>query len=238
MQSLSGFNLFDKKLSSINSGKKFITTLNAHSYNIAKGDPYFRESLRKSDVLLPDGISVVWAYEWLTGKPLQKIAGTDLFYYEMERLQQSGGACFFLGSSEDTLRKIKARAGIEFPNIQVGCYSPPFKPEFSEADSERMIQAVNEFQPDVLFIGLTAPKQEKWAYEHFERLHAGHVCCIGAVFDFYAGTINRAPKWMISIGLEWLYRLIREPGRMWRRYLIGNVQFIWSVVKEKYRSGS
>jgi N-acetylglucosaminyldiphosphoundecaprenol N-acetyl-beta-D-mannosaminyltransferase len=81
-----------------------------------------------------------------------------------------------------------------------------------------MIQAVNSVQPNVLFVGMTAPKQEKWAYQHIEILKAGHVCCIGAVFDMYAGTVNRAPRWMIQVGLEWFYRLIKEPTRMWRRY--------------------
>ena len=98
----------------------------------------------------------------------------------------------------------------------------------------KMIQAVNEIEPDVLFIGMTAPKQEKWAYHHFKALNTGHVCCIWAVFDFYAGTVNRAPQWMIKLGLEWFYRLVREPKRMWRRYLIGNVKFILLVVKEKF----
>ena len=101
-----------------------------------------------------------------------------------------------------------------------------------------MLEKINAFEPDALFVGMTAPKQEKWAYEHFTHLQAGHICCIGAVFDFYAGTISRAPQWMIQMGLEWLYRLIKEPRRMWRRYLIGNSKFIWAVVKEKYNSPS
>ena len=84
---------------------------------------------------------------------------------------------------------------------------------------------------------MTAPKQEKWAYEHLSDLDARHICCIGAVFDFYAGTVSRAPGWMIAMGLEWFYRLIKEPSRMWRRYLIGNSKFIWLVIKEKFRSG-
>ena len=96
-----------------------------------------------------------------------------------------------------------------------------------------MIRKVNDFNPDVLFIGMTAPKQEKWAYQHFNELEAGHICCIGAVFDFYAGNIERAPGWMIDSGLEWLFRLLKEPRRMWRRYLIGNSKFIWLIIKEK-----
>ena len=96
-----------------------------------------------------------------------------------------------------------------------------------------MIDAVNRVEPDVLFIGMTAPKQEKWAFKYYQMLNAGHICCIGAVFDFYAGTVKRAPEWMISLGMEWFYRLIREPRRMWRRYLIGNIKFIGYILREK-----
>jgi len=99
-----------------------------------------------------------------------------------------------------------------------------------------MIQAINTVQPDVLFVGMTAPKQEKWAFQHFSQMQVGHVCCIGAVFDFYAGTVQRAPNWMIQLGVEWLYRLIKEPRRLWRRYLIGNTKFLGYILIEKLKS--
>jgi len=159
-----------------------------------------------------------------------------LFFYEMERLQKVAGRCFFLGSSESTLAKIKKRTALEYPNVLVQTYSPPYKSVFSIEDNSSMIEAINAFHTDVLFVGLTAPKQEKWAYSHFDQLEVGHVCCIGAVFDFYAGTVNRAPQWMIKIGLEWFYRLVKEPRRMWRRYLIGNTKFIYYVIREKLSS--
>lgn len=217
-----------------------INTLNAHCYNVTLTDPLYKEALLNSDVLIPDGVSIVWAVRWLTcgvetghALSLKKIAGADLFFYEMERLQQAGGRCFFLGSSESTLTKIKERATIEYPNVKVQTYSPPYKSEFTEEDNATMLEVINAFQPDVLMVGMTAPKQEKWAYQHFKQLQVGHVCCIGAVFDFYAGTVNRAPQWMIKMGLEWFYRLVKEPRRMWRRYLIGNTKFIWYMIKEK-----
>jgi bacterial polymer biosynthesis proteins, WecB/TagA/CpsF family len=140
---------------------------------------------------------------------------------------------FFLGSSERTLELIRKRAEKEYPALEIHSFSPPFKPEFSEEENRAMIHAVNEIGPDVLFIGMTAPKQEKWAFKHFDQLNAGHVCCIGAVFDFYAGTVRRAPRWVISIGLEWMYRLVKEPRRMWRRYLIGNTTFINHIFRER-----
>jgi N-acetylglucosaminyldiphosphoundecaprenol N-acetyl-beta-D-mannosaminyltransferase len=233
---LSEFDLFDKELNTIPAGRLLITTLNAHSYNISRQDEFYAESLAKSDILLPDGISVVMAVRLLTGRKLHKIAGADLFFYEMNRLNLTGGSCFFLGSSEKTLNLIINRTSYEFPNVMTGKFSPPYKPVFTPEENKIMIESVNAFKPDVLFVGMTAPKQEKWAYEHLQSLNTGHVCCIGAVFDFYAGTVSRAPVWMINLGLEWLYRLVKEPSRMWRRYLIGNSKFVLSMITEIFRS--
>ncbi len=228
------FDVFDKELNSLpNDQKLLIGTINAFSYNVSLKDNAFNNALLHCDVLIPDGVSVVMALRLLKGKKLKKIAGADLFYYEMKRLNASGGKCMFLGSSEAVLAKIYARAQKEFPNVQVKTYSPPFKPVFSDQDNAAMVKEVNDFAPDVLFVGMTAPKQEKWADQNYEALQTGHICCIGAVFDFYAGTVKRAPHWMINIGLEWLYRLIKEPKRMWRRYLIGNVYFIYNIFVEK-----
>ena len=227
------FKIFTESLVSINIDKPLITTLNAHCYNVTRKDSLYCESLLKSDILIPDGISIVWAIRFLTGKKIRKIAGADLFFYELNRLAPTNGKCFFLGSSEETLQKITQRLKQEFPTIQVQTYSPPYKPEFTADENAAMISAINQFQPDVLMIGMTAPKQEKWAYQHYNELQVGHICCIGAVFDFYAGTVQRAPHWMIRLGLEWLFRLVKEPRRMWRRYLIGNVKFISYMIGEK-----
>lgn len=224
---------FTQSLDDVKQTKVLINTLNAHSFNTVHTDKDFQNAILNSDVLLPDGISVVLAKRLLTGEKIKKIAGADLFLYEMERLNSIGGKCFFLGSSESTLQLICTKAAKEYPDINLVCYSPPYKSEFSEEDNRTMIEAVNNFEPDVLFVGMTAPKQEKWAHKHFSNLKAGHVCCIGAVFDFYAGTVKRAPEWMIKIGMEWLYRLYIEPSRMWRRYLIGNIIFITHILKEK-----
>ena len=226
--------LFNNNLYDIPIQKLLITTINAYSYNLAQKDIEFAEALYKSDILLPDGISIVFAQYFLTGKKINKIAGADLFHFELNRLNKYGGKCFFLGSTENTLNSIVKHLAIDFPKLRVQFYSPPFKDEFSIEDNRFMIRAINTFNPDVLFIGMTAPKQEKWAYNHFSELTVGHICCIGAVFDFYAGTVKRAPSWMIKFGLEWFYRLCKEPKRMWRRYLIGNARFIWLVLKEKF----
>lgn len=232
---LSSFHIHNKPINRLsNNSKLLITTINAHCYNMTHKDFYYQEALLNSDILIPDGISIVWAIKWLTGQKIKKIAGADLFFYEMDRLNQTNGKCFFLGSSEETLNKIKERLKKDYPKVKVQAYSPPYKTQFSSEENAKMIEVINTFNPDVLMVGMTAPKQEKWAYQHYNDLQVGHICCIGAVFDFYAGTINRAPQWMIKMGLEWFYRLIKEPRRMWRRYLAGNIQFIWHVIKEKW----
>lgn len=151
----------------------------------------------------------------------------------MKRLNNINGKCFFLGSTEHNLKLITERAKKNIPVCRYS-YSPPFKPTFNEEDSKAMIDAVNNVEPDVLFVEVTAPKQEN-GRQHFQYLKAGHICCIGAVFDFYAGTIKRAPEWMIYSGLEWLYRLLSEPRRM-GAYLIGNSLFVIEILKEKFIS--
>ena len=143
----------------------------------------------------------------------------------------------FMGSSEKVLALIKERAAVDYPNVEVVTYSPPYKPEFTDEENAEMVGAINEAKPDLLWIGMTAPKQEKWTYKHWGELDINcHVGTIGAVFDFYAGTVKRAPLWWQEHSLEWLYRLLKEPKRMWRRYLVGNALFLWNVIKLKVKS--
>jgi len=222
-------------LASLPDRKLLINTINAHSYNTAQEDKLFAEALEKGDVLIPDGMSIVKAFKWkrwMNG-PKNRVAGADLFNFEMKKLNEKGGTCFFLGSSEKVLSLIKERAAMDYPNIKIGTYSPPYKPEFTDEENRLMVEAVNSANPDLLWIGMTAPKQEKWAYRHWKDLNIHcHCGTIGAVFDFYAGTAKRAPIWWQNNGLEWLYRLLKEPRRMWRRYIIGNTLFLWNIWKE------
>lgn len=224
-----------KELEALPEGKLLINTINAHSYNTPLKDAFFAEALMKGDALIPDGASIVMACRKLKAKsqPTERIAGWDLFAMEMERLNQKGGTCFFMGSSEKVLNLIREKAKTVYPNIRIETYSPPYKPEFSEEENRAIIEAINRANPDLLWIGMTAPKQEKWAYRHWDELDIHcHCGTIGAVFDFFAGTMERAPLWWQEHSLEWLYRLLKEPKRMWRRYIIGNTLFIWNVFRE------
>lgn len=227
----------DKKaLADIPDGKLLINCINAWSFVVAQKDKTFASALTKGDYLIPDGISIVKACKFLrcNPRPLERVAGADLFQFEMEKLNARGGRCFFMGSSENVLDAIRAKAATAYPKIEVKTYSPPFKETFSPEDDKAMIDAINDAKPDLLWIGLTAPGQEKWVFSHWGSLNINcHCGTIGAVFDFFAGTIKRAPQWWQSAGLEWLYRLLREPKRMWRRYLCGNPRFVHEIVKEK-----
>lgn len=222
-------------LAKIPEGKVLINTINAHSYNTAQHDSLFAEALHGGDYLLPDGASIVMACRWLKcpSQPTERVAGWDLFCFEMERLNQKGGRCMFMGSSPQVLERIKQRAAVDYTHIEVITYSPPFKTEFTEADNAAILAAIHQVDPDLLWIGMTAPKQEKWTYQQWPLLQVHcHVGTIGAVFDFYAGTTRRAPLWWQTHSLEWLYRLIKEPRRMWRRYILGNPLFLWNIAHE------
>ena len=232
---LTNYTFFNQPLSTISDEKTLIYAINAHSFNVSKSDIDFREAmLHKKAVLLPDGIGIVWALNWLKRINLKRITGMDIMYYELNKLEKTGGKCFFLGSSDSTLQGIKNKINIQYPNVKVASYSPPFADTFTTEENNIMLERINEFTPDVLFVGMTAPKQEKWAHKNFDLLRTGHICCIGAAFDFYSGTLKRAPKWMMNYGLEWLYRLIKEPIRMFNRYMIGNPKFIINILKERF----
>lgn len=249
MLKLSNLNLVGSKeeLAQIPEGKVLINTINAHSYNVAQQDGLYAEALVNGDYLIPDGESIVKACRWLKGKsqPKERIAGWDLFAFEMKRLERKSEQLevnserhlkvMFMGSSEKVLELIRERCAKDYPHLEVLTYSPPYKAEFSRRENSEIVRAINEAKPDLLWIGMTAPKQEKWTWRHWEELDINcHVGTIGAVFDFYAGTAQRAPIWFQRNGLEWLYRLAKEPKRMWRRYVIGNPLFIWNILKEYY----
>mgnify|MGYP001657480251 CR=1 FL=1 len=279
---LKNLNILGSKaeLAALTEGKLLINTINAHSYNTARKDELFAEALTNGDVLIPDGVSIVKACRWIKAKslPKERIAGWDLFEFEMNKLEEcgmknvecgvNGEECgmnnssldnsqsasadhsklkiqnskfrerpltvMFMGSSEKVLDLIVKRAAEVYPHLKIVTYSPPYKPELSEEDNKAIVEAINAADPDLLWIGMTAPKQEKWTYSHWNELNIHcHVGTIGAVFDFFAGTVERAPIWWQCHGLEWLYRLLKEPKRMWRRYIIGNTLFLWNMLKEK-----
>jgi N-acetylglucosaminyldiphosphoundecaprenol N-acetyl-beta-D-mannosaminyltransferase len=212
--------------------KLVINTINQYSFCIAEEDSLFRKSLVTSDVLLADGEGIALACQYLTGQPVKKVAGAEIHDHLLASLNESHGRCFYVGSTEQTLKKIEDRLHREYPNIVANFYSPPFKADFDQDDIQKVVDIINEFEPSVVFIGLTAPKQEKLSYAIRHRVATNVICSIGAVFDFYAGTTNRPSKFWVDLKLEWFIRLVKEPKRMWRRYLYYGVIFIYLIIQK------
>lgn len=234
LSSLLSNKIFSNSIAEINLQEKcIINTINPHSYCISKKDKNFAAALLSSDILLPDGSGIVLASKFLKNKKIKKIAGADIHKHLLESANSNFKKVFYLGASTNTLQLIKNRITTEYPNILFESYSPPYKPEFSKDDSAIMRDKVNSFKPDILFVGMTAPKQEKWVYYNHEKLSVPVIASIGAVFDFYAGTVERSSPFWINLGLEWLPRLLKEPKRLWRRNFISTPLFLGHIFRTK-----
>jgi N-acetylglucosaminyldiphosphoundecaprenol N-acetyl-beta-D-mannosaminyltransferase len=211
-----------------------VDCINPHSIVVAKEDREFREALSRASILLPDGAGIVLGAK-LLGLPIrERVAGTEFFLSLSELAQEKGGLrYFFLGSTPTVLDTIQRKLAQDFPSIRVcGTQSPPFREAFSPQENRAMVQAVNEAKPHVLWVGMTAPKQEKWIEANRTVLEVPLVCAVGAVFDFYSGAKKRAPEWARNLGLEWLPRLLREPRRLWRRNLRSTPIFLKDIAIE------
>ena len=216
---------------------RYLVCANPHSLEVARSDPLFRLSLLEADMLTPDGAGIVMASRILKGSIRGRVTGSDIFRGLSRELDREGGCrYFFLGSTNENLSQIREKMKREFPRIEVaGMYSPPFKEDFSNEDTRAMVEIVNRVQPHVLWVGMTAPKQEKWIYLNKEKLNVQFIGAIGAVFDFYVGTVKRSHPWFLEHGLEWLPRLVREPKRLWGRNFISHPKFLMRVAMRRLK---
>jgi len=213
-----------------------VNTLNAHSYIVQKTNNKFKEALKGSNYLIPDGSGIVLASKILKNKSIKKVSGYDFFLETMNQLDKTGKSVFFLGSSSLVLDKIKERIKIEYPNITHAYLSPPFKDKFSDNDCKNFIYEINKFEPDVVFVGLTAPKQEILINQIHKEINVSFISGIGAVFDFYGMTIKRPNKLFIFMHLEWLGRFIQNPRKMFNRVFISMPIFIIDIFKERFKT--
>lgn len=212
--------------------KEWLACINPHSYAIALEDKNFSEALHGANLLIPDGSGIVLASHVLGGGIDQRITGSDIFFAINSRANENGGlSVFFLGATPSCLDEIRVRMAKDYPNIRfAGCYSPPYQPNYNQRELDEMISAINRTHSDILWVGMTAPKQEKWIHQNLHRLDVRFAAAIGAVFDFYVGRIKRSPPIFQKLGLEWLPRLLQEPKRLWRRMFVSAPIFLLEVV--------
>ena len=218
------------------SEKHFVVTPNVDHLVRLHKDAEFREVYSRASLVLPDGMPVIWASR-LLGRPLkERVAGSDMMLPACKLAAETKARVYFLGSMPGVAEKAVEKLKGMFPDLQVaGYYSPPFGFEKDGEENKRIVSAINASRTDVLFVALGAPKQEKWIAAHRSELNIKVGLCIGAGIDFIAGTVKRAPAWMHRMGLEWFWRLMSDPGRLWKRYLIEDMLFIKIFLKEWWR---
>lgn len=215
---------------------RVVCICNAHSVVTASGEPEFQRVLNTADMATPDGAPVAWMLQRLGFPGQTRISGPDLMWRYCEMAAQSGHGIYFYGSTPATLDLLAVKLGQSFPELVIaGRVSPPFRALSAEED-EAAVRAINDSGAGVVFVGLGCPKQELWMAAHRGRVNAVMIG-VGAAFDFHAGTISRAPRWMRENGLEWLHRLASEPRRLWRRYLVTNSLFILGGARQLLLSG-
>ncbi len=193
-------------------------------------------SVNSADLATPDGMAVVWL-GWMQGfKNIRRVYGPELMQNICEFSAKKGYRHYFYGSTEDTLNKLEEKLKGEYPGLIVsGKFSPPFRKLTGEENRE-IIERVNRANPDIVWVGLGSPKQDVWMYEHRDKLNASVLIGVGAAFDFLAGTKPQAPRWIRNHGFEWLFRLVTEPKRLWRRYLVNYPLFLYLLIVDSIKS--
>jgi N-acetylglucosaminyldiphosphoundecaprenol N-acetyl-beta-D-mannosaminyltransferase len=199
----------------------------------ARKNPKLNKVYNSADIVTADGVPVVWASR-LLAKPIRgRVTGLDLLPAFSDISAQNNHSFFFLGAAEGVADQLADKLISMYPNLNIaGTWSPPFREQFSEEENREMIERINRSGADVLWVSLTAPKQDFWIARHFDKLNVSVAIGVGAAFDVVAGNIPRAPYWMQESGLEWFYRLLKEPGRLSKRYLVEAPQFIPLIIKQ------
>lgn len=222
------------------SGKpKWFACVNPHSIETARRDQEFASAISEADLVTPDGTGIVIASRILNAGISERVCGPDIFPMLCKKLdaEPPGIRMFFLGSTEENLVALEKKFAEVYLNLVcAGTYSPPYKPSFSEEDNDEMLRRINEANADVLWIGLGAPKQEKWAHQNRDKLNVNLIGPVGGVFDFFTDRVKLPPKWVQRFGLISLYRLCQEPRRLWRRNLDSPI-FMMRVLLQLIREG-
>lgn len=214
---------------------RYVAICNAHVVVSASGDADYRAVINGADMATSDGAPVAWMLRRQGFAGQRRICGPDLMWALAERCAAQGVPVYCYGSTVQTLDLLARRLQAAFPTLALHVESPPFR-ALSEQEDAQVVARINASGAGVVFVGLGCPKQERWMAQHRGRVQAVMVG-VGAAFDFHAGTVGRAPAWMQAHGLEWLHRLVSEPRRLWRRYLVTNTLFVWRASGQLLRAG-
>ena len=210
---------------------KYVAICNVHSVVTALQDEKHRNVLNSADMATCDGMPITWALRKLGFANQQRINGPDLMWKYCERIEKTGQKIYFYGSTDETLALLRIKLTSAFPALQItSMYSPPFR-ELSDKEDDEVINRLNDSGAGVIFVGLGCPRQERWMHMHRGKINAVMIG-VGAAFSYHAGTIKRAPLWMQNAGLEWLHRLVADPRRLWKRYLVTNSIFIVAIIAQ------
>jgi N-acetylglucosaminyldiphosphoundecaprenol N-acetyl-beta-D-mannosaminyltransferase len=214
----------------------YVCITGVHGVMESQRDPELLAIHNGSGLTTPDGMPLVWAGRRAGMAHMRRVYGPDLMLALCRLAAERGWSCFFYGAAEGVPELLAERLAARFPGLKVaGTMSPPFRPLTPEEDA-KVVECINAAAPDILWVGLSTPKQERWMAAHVARLTVPVLVGVGAAFDIHAGLLPQAPRWMQRAGLEWLYRLLREPRRLWRRYLRNNPRFVLAILRRPPRS--
>lgn len=210
---------------------RYVCICNVHSVVTTTRDIEFKLAVNNADLCTPDGAPIAWALRQFGYPDQERINGPDLMWRYLIDAERTGQRVFFLGSTDDTLGKLRVQLQAKFPRLQIaGMHAPPFRPLLRDED-DALVEKINSSGAQVVFIGLGCPKQEKWMADHRGRVQAVMIG-VGAAFDYHSGVIKRAPIWWQEHGLEWLYRLGAEPRRLFKRYMVTNSLFLVGFLRQ------
>ncbi len=210
--------------------KVIIANVNVHAINIAYELGWFKDFINHSQVVFCDGYGVKWAANFFIGKELQRFTPPDWFGRLADKCAENGISIFFLGTRQDVVEKAAVVLKEIYPQLKIaGVHHGFFDKESMSSENQEVLARINALRPDILAVGFGMPAQEKWISENWDDLQVKVAFPVGAMFDYLAGDVKRAPRWMTNNGLEWLGRLLIEPSRLWRRYVIGNPLFLWRL---------
>ena len=213
----------------------YVCVTGMHGVMEAQGDAELLRIHNESGLTTPDGMPMVWASRRAGASNVQRVYGPDLMLAVCERAAAKGWGCFLYGSSDEVLERLQAELTERFAGLRiVGACSPPFRALTAEEDAD-IVEQINASGAQIVWVGLSTPKQERWMASHIGRVNAPVLVGVGAAFDIHAGVARQAPKWMQRSGLEWLFRLLAEPRRLWRRYVINIPRFVFAIARRRPR---